>query len=368
MLQRWCITSNMTIVSCCMHRRFLTRCLLPADASLMPKRKACWASWNFIGPRQGVDSTAVCVSYWVNNLQSLPAGAPDLFVTLNPPKPPQEGTILHQAAMAHPEFGFASWRAQDQIAAMQGSKGCIYYAGAWCGYGFHEDGMRSAVAVMKALQLPLPWVPRATSPHVSLPEAYMQRAVCTAARASLAQGRLNMIFPSGAEESFGAVQDEESIALRVAPAVLSASAPAGGTSATAIHMDLSTERAAADGNDGWLAPGPTTQSAAACVRVLHNAAFGSIVQHGVPGLVHAFAHRHFEANDLGAVCHILASNASGIVSCTARLGLLHWLGAKHRLAKHHAARAKLQNDGVCVEVLVDQIGASAVSRIIKGHH
>lgn len=86
----------------------------------MPRDRKAWASWNFIGQSGAGSETAdVCVSYWANHLQSLPADAPDLFVTLNPPQPPKEGTVARALTLAHPVFSFDSWQAQQRIEGVQ---------------------------------------------------------------------------------------------------------------------------------------------------------------------------------------------------------------------------------------------------------
>ncbi len=71
-------------------------CVCYTDPALMPKDRKVWASWNFLGTSGAEqDTAAVCVSYWANRLQHLPQGAPDIFVTLNPPKPPGKGERRH---------------------------------------------------------------------------------------------------------------------------------------------------------------------------------------------------------------------------------------------------------------------------------
>lgn len=78
---------------------------MPADVELMPKNRKVWASWNFLGTSDArADDQAVCVSYWANRLQTFPAGAPDMFVTLNPPKPPAADKVIRRLKLAHPVF------------------------------------------------------------------------------------------------------------------------------------------------------------------------------------------------------------------------------------------------------------------------
>lgn len=117
--------------------------VLHTDESLMPRRRRAWASWNYIGAEDGL-----CVTYWMNRLQGL-AGR-DLFVTLNPPRPPAAGTLLNSEVYEHPIFDPAAIRAQKQLWSLQGQGG-VWYCGAHFGAGFHEDGLQSGLAVAEQL-------------------------------------------------------------------------------------------------------------------------------------------------------------------------------------------------------------------------
>jgi predicted NAD/FAD-binding protein len=92
----------------------LTLLLGRADGDLMPVNRACHASWNVIA-RSGAEQqdADICVSYGVKHLQTLPEEAPDLFVTLNCPQPPREGTIFNEMTLSHPIFSMESWHAQS---------------------------------------------------------------------------------------------------------------------------------------------------------------------------------------------------------------------------------------------------------------
>jgi predicted NAD/FAD-binding protein len=71
----------------------------------MPRNRKVWASWNFLGSSGPESATsAVCVSYWANRLQEFPAGAPNMFVTLNPPRPPAPEHVIRRLSLAHPVF------------------------------------------------------------------------------------------------------------------------------------------------------------------------------------------------------------------------------------------------------------------------
>lgn len=122
--------------------------ILHKDPTLMPVRRAAWASWNYLGNRSTSDHP-VSVSYWMNNLQGL-AGAPDLFVTLNPTRAPRDGTVLHEEIYAHPRFDTQALQAQTDLWSLQGQRS-TWFCGAHFGAGFHEDGLQSGLAVAEAL-------------------------------------------------------------------------------------------------------------------------------------------------------------------------------------------------------------------------
>lgn len=117
--------------------------VLHTDASLMPRRARAWASWNYIGTEGGL-----CVTYWMNRLQGL-AGR-DLFVTLNPPRPPRPGSVLHEQTYEHPIFNPAAIQAQKRLWSLQGEGG-VWFCGAHFGAGFHEDGLQAGLAVAEQL-------------------------------------------------------------------------------------------------------------------------------------------------------------------------------------------------------------------------
>lgn len=117
--------------------------VLHTDPSLMPKRRRAWASWNYIGA-----GDELCVSYWMNRLQSLPGQ--DLFVTLNPPRAPAADTLLRSELYEHPIFDPAAILAQREMWRLQG-RGGVWFCGAHFGAGFHEDGLQSGLAVAEQL-------------------------------------------------------------------------------------------------------------------------------------------------------------------------------------------------------------------------
>ncbi|PGH57990.1 NAD/FAD-binding protein [Azospirillum palustre] len=133
--------------------------ILHSDASLMPKRRAVWSSWNYLAERRddGQGQDAVCVSYWMNRLQGFLPRERDLFVTLNPVRPPREGSILRSVLYDHPIFGMEALAAQKQLWSLQGQRR-TWFAGSYFGAGFHEDGAQAGLAVAEALGgLSRPW-------------------------------------------------------------------------------------------------------------------------------------------------------------------------------------------------------------------
>ena len=126
------------------------RTVLHTDTRLMPKRKRAWAAWNYLGKSSNDQRDQdLSVTYWSNCLQPLPFKT-QVFVTLNPVIEPDPLTIISDLNFAHPVFNGAAIQAQSKIADLQGLNR-TFYAGAWLGYGFHEDGLRSGMAAADLL-------------------------------------------------------------------------------------------------------------------------------------------------------------------------------------------------------------------------
>ena len=121
---------------------------LHTDTRLMPRRRAAWAAWNYLS-NGDPDAPEVSVTYWLNRLQPLPFRSP-AFVSLNPLTPPDPRHTIARLSYEHPIFDRDAMAAQQRLPSMQGRRG-TWYAGAWTGYGFHEDGLRSGLAVAQAL-------------------------------------------------------------------------------------------------------------------------------------------------------------------------------------------------------------------------
>ena len=144
--------------------------VLHTDASLMPRRRAVWASWNYLG-RSEDPQARPCVTYWMNRLQRLPTDT-QYFVTLNPPRPPHPGTLLRSESYEHPVFDTEAIRAQRRLWSLQGAGG-VWFCGAHFGAGFHEDGLQAGLAVAEQLGgLRRPWAVKNESGriHVLQPE------------------------------------------------------------------------------------------------------------------------------------------------------------------------------------------------------
>ncbi len=121
--------------------------VLHCDPGQMPKRKSCWTSWAHCS-----QNGKMGVTYWMNKLQDIPESDP-LFITLNPPAPVPDEAIYDQVEFAHPVFDKAALKAQRDIRQMQGQNR-TWFAGAWNRFGFHEDGIASAMRVVRQLNTP----------------------------------------------------------------------------------------------------------------------------------------------------------------------------------------------------------------------
>jgi predicted NAD/FAD-binding protein len=129
---------------------------LHRDVRLMPKRRRAWASWNFLRwPREDRAENDVAVTYWMNRLQGIDGDRP-LFVSLNPPFQPDPALTFGQYACDHPQYNAAAFAAQRRLGDIQGQRR-TWFCGAWTGYGFHEDGLRSGLTVAEALGAVAPW-------------------------------------------------------------------------------------------------------------------------------------------------------------------------------------------------------------------
>jgi len=126
------------------------RAVLHTDAAVLPQRTAAWAAWNYERAADGQrESARVCLHYLLNRLQRIPFTQP-VLVSLNPVGPIEPSAILGEFDYAHPVFDLRAIDAQQQMPLLQGQQH-TWYAGAWMGYGFHEDGLKSGLQVGRAL-------------------------------------------------------------------------------------------------------------------------------------------------------------------------------------------------------------------------
>ncbi len=120
------------------------RAVLHSDASVMPANPSAWSSWNVHVDLRGRYE----FTYWMNRLQGLP-DAPHFFVTLNPHRPLR--SVWVERDYRHPIFAVGVAAAQRRLGRI-GPRLRTLYCGAWCGWGFHEDGFRSGVEAATRLR------------------------------------------------------------------------------------------------------------------------------------------------------------------------------------------------------------------------
>ncbi len=131
------------------------RAILHTDRALLPRDEKLWSAWNYFAGNGEPGDQPVGVSYLINKLQPLPFQTP-VVVTLNPAREPDPATVLAEFDYAHPIFDAPAIAAQQRLADVQGENG-IWLAGAWGSYGFHEDGLKSALRVVNGLGVTAPW-------------------------------------------------------------------------------------------------------------------------------------------------------------------------------------------------------------------
>jgi predicted NAD/FAD-binding protein len=129
---------------------------LHTDATFMPSTRRAWAAWNWYAETGDATKDMLTLTYWLNDLQEMPDDVPPVFETLNENRPFAEGTALVPIRFMHPLFTADAIAAQKRLPEIQGIDG-IWYAGAWQRYGFHEDGLLSAVRVAESMGAVVPW-------------------------------------------------------------------------------------------------------------------------------------------------------------------------------------------------------------------
>lgn len=126
------------------------RAVLHTDASVLPANPKTWAAWNYERAASSEqESSRVCLHYLLNRLQRIPFAQP-VVVSLNPLQAIDPASIVGEYDYAHPVFDLKAIDAQKRVPLLQGQRH-TWYAGAWTGYGFHEDGLKSGLTVGRAL-------------------------------------------------------------------------------------------------------------------------------------------------------------------------------------------------------------------------
>jgi predicted NAD/FAD-binding protein len=126
------------------------RAILHTDINFLPATERCWAAWNYTA-KSGATPTAqqhVSVNYLINRLQPLPKAfeGTQIIVSLNPLTDPNPKLVHEEIHYSHPVFDMRAVKAQKELPLIQGNAS-IWYCGAWTGFGFHEDGLRSGELV-----------------------------------------------------------------------------------------------------------------------------------------------------------------------------------------------------------------------------
>ncbi len=136
------------------------RAWLHTDPRLLPDNRKVWSSWNYLSDDgNAAGDLSVSVTYLLNKLQPLPFRTP-LLLSLNPRHEPRAQMTMAQIEYSHPVFDRVAIAAQQRLPAVQGRRQ-VWFAGAWTGYGFHEDGLKSGLEVAAALA-PLTSAPSGT--------------------------------------------------------------------------------------------------------------------------------------------------------------------------------------------------------------
>jgi predicted NAD/FAD-binding protein len=154
--------------------------VLHTDGRLMPRRRGVWSAWNYMSRRDEPQASSASVTYWMNRLQNLRTPEP-LFVSLNPIHEPNPARVLRRFDYDHPSFDAAALAAQAALPEIQG-RNCTWFAGSYCGHGFHEDALSAGFAVAAALGTPSPWADEVV--EVS-PAAHIATPAIPAARSGM---------------------------------------------------------------------------------------------------------------------------------------------------------------------------------------
>eukprot|EP00924_Labyrinthula_sp_SR-Ha-C_P004311 maker-scaffold_3-snap-gene-20.31-mRNA-1 protein AED:0.20 eAED:0.20 QI:58/1/0.66/1/0.5/0.66/3/0/1186 len=196
--------------------------ILHSDQSFLPQNKSAWASWNVLSDQD--ESKSVCVTYWLNNLQNLDKEKNSSkkfseklkLCTLNPIKEIDPNLISSKYQLEHPIFDGDAISAQEKLNKLQNGekRKKVWFCGAWMANGFHEDGIKSSMNVVrKVLQLaetdPLPWQDQtfcklvSPNPNYKLKDYFFFCLLHSACKRGIKKGVLTFVLPDGTQESFG---------------------------------------------------------------------------------------------------------------------------------------------------------------------
>ena len=120
--------------------------ILHSDERFMPKKRLAWSSWNSIS-----NGNQTCVTYWLNNLQNLKCEQ-NFFLTLNPISEINKKNIIKNINFTHPYFNSETLKYQKSLLSIQGKKR-TWFCGSYFGYGFHEDGIKSAINLIENFKI-----------------------------------------------------------------------------------------------------------------------------------------------------------------------------------------------------------------------
>ncbi len=129
---------------------------LHTDERLMPESKRVWSCWNYLANWSKQNTPVMSATYWANRLHRLQCDT-NFFISLNPPVAPAMDKVIARYNYSHPIFDHKAVAAQQQLERIQGDK-MAWFCGSYAKYGFHEDGLTSAINTCGMLDVTPPWV------------------------------------------------------------------------------------------------------------------------------------------------------------------------------------------------------------------
>lgn len=128
---------------------------LHTDERLMPESKRVWSCWNYLANWSEQNTPVMSATYWANRLHRLQCDT-NFFISLNPPVAPEADKVIARFNYSHPIFDQQAVAAQQQLNQVQGEN-MAWFCGSYAGYGFHEDGLTSAINTCGLLDVRPPW-------------------------------------------------------------------------------------------------------------------------------------------------------------------------------------------------------------------